>query len=92
MPGWTLTKMYRPVSLVIAVREALVAVSSSVTSAPGTTAFCGSVTWPETEPAEVDCAQAGDALRLSAIPTQTTANPKRSRDTLICNNLSFRII
>jgi hypothetical protein len=50
----------------------LVAVSVSVTVAPGTTAPDGSVTDPATVPVDVDCAQAGRALLK-----QSTAKQRR---------------
>src|SRR5437588_10472935 len=53
MPDWTSMKVYRPTSLVVTVREVLVAVSVSLISAPGTAAFWGSVIWPLIEPDEV---------------------------------------
>src|SRR6266571_645639 len=73
MPGGTLVNVYRPVSFVIVFRGVLVATSSRVTSAPGTTAPCGSVTCPTTVPVEVDCAQA-------VADKQTNNSPKQSKD------------
>src|SRR5437870_13880100 len=68
-----LVKVYRPVSLVTVLRGVLVATSSRVTSAPGTTAPCGSVTCPMTVPVDVDCAQA-------VADKQTNNSPKQSKD------------
>src|SRR5436309_9079237 len=92
MPGGTLAKLYRPASFVDVVRGAFVATSSRTTSAPGTAAFCWSVTWPETVPVEVDCAQADVALMPSQIPMQATGSPKKSEDIPARPSLWLRFI
>jgi hypothetical protein len=58
----------------------LVATSRSVTLAPETAAFCGSVTWPETVPVDVDCALARGAPGLRKIANPTISSPKESED------------
>jgi hypothetical protein len=76
-PGVTSTKMYRPASLLVAVRELLVATSVSVTVAPATTAPDGSVTVPATVPVDVDCAQAAGALLKQSIAKQKRKQANR---------------
>src|SRR5271157_267877 len=78
-PEGTLTKTYRPDSLVDVVRVVLVDLSIMMTCADGTSACCWSVTWPVTVLVEVACDQAGVVLRLSSTPSITTGSPCRKR-------------
>src|SRR5947209_2433037 len=71
MPGGTLMKLYRPASLVTAVRAVLVCTSLSLTSAPTIRPLCWSVTCPDTVPAVVDCAKAWNAAKPRRITTVT---------------------
>src|ERR1043166_10143053 len=85
-PGLTTGKLYRPESFVVASCFALVAMSVSVTPAPGTAAPCGSLTRPVTLPDEAVCAATGLAQNASESPMQTT-NPGKNATLFICSSL-----
>src|SRR5262249_136335 len=93
----TAVKMYRPASFATVARSACVAVSTSCTSAPGTTAPVGSFTTPSTVPVLAVCANAAPlsvrarsrnadvfigALRIGTDSTSTPAALGSSGDTM----------